>query len=100
MAKIVALVPQPVDLPDSTAILIEIPKGPNKGKCLGKCLAHQQQLYQSAPWTPQTLGRAASRLLWSDTDMTVNMLSPTKKARRSEASRTDFSPERKKCFKG
>ena len=99
MAKIVALVPQPVDRPDSAAILIEIPKGPNKGKCLAR-LIHQQQVNRSSRWTPQTLGRATSRLLWSDTDMTEHMLSPTGKGRRSEASRTDFSPEWKKCFKG
>ena len=80
-------------------ILIEIPKGPNKGKCLAR-LIHQQQLSRSTPWIPQTLGRAASRLLWSDTDMTEHMLSPTGKGRRSENSRKDFSPERKKCFKG
>ena len=57
-------------------ILIEIPKGPNKGKCLAR-LIHQQQLSRSTPWIPQTLGRATSRLLWSDTDMTKHMLSPT-----------------------
>ena len=97
MAKIVALVPEPVDCPEPD-ILIEIPKGPNKGGDLAQ-LIYQQKL-RSTPWTPQTLGRVTSRLLWSDTDMTEHMLSPTKKARRSEASRTDFSPERKKCFKG
>ena len=99
MAKIVALVPQPVDRPDSAAILIEIPKGPNVGKDLARLIC-QQELCRNTPWTPQTLGRACSRLLWSDTDMTEHMLSPTGKGRRSEASRTDFSPERKKCFKG
>ena len=98
MAKIVALVPEPVDHPEPD-ILIEIPKGPNMGKDLAR-LIYQQELYRSTPWTPQTLGRAASRLLWSDTDITEHMLSPTGKGRRSEASRTDFSPERKKCFKG
>ena len=39
-------------------------------------------------------------LLWSDTDMTKHMLSPTGKGRRSENSRKDFSPERKQCLKG
>ena len=39
-------------------------------------------------------------LLWSDTDMTKHMLSPTRKGRRSENSRKDFSPERKQCLKG
>ena len=97
MAKIVALVPEPVDCPEPD-ILIEIPKGPNKGGDLAQ-LIYQQKL-RSTPWTPQTLGRVTSRLLWSDTDMTEHMLSPTGKGRRSEASRTDFSPERKKCFKG
>ena len=99
MAKIVALVPQSVNRPDSDEILINIPKGPNEGKCLVQ-LIRQQNLNRSSDWSAETLGRAASRLLWSDTDMTEHMLSPTKKARRSEASRTDFSPERKKCFKG
>ena len=98
MAKIVALVPEPVDRPEPD-ILIEIPKGPNKGKCLA-LLIHQQQLSRSTPWIPQTLGRATSRLLWSDTDMTEHMLSPTGKGRRSENNRKDFSPERKNCFKG
>ena len=99
MAKIVALVPQSVNRPDSDEILINIPKGPNEGKCLVQ-LIRQQNLNRSSDWSAETLGRAASRLLWSDTDMTKHMLSPTRKGRRSEASRTDFSPERKKCFKG
>jgi hypothetical protein len=39
-------------------------------------------------------------LLWSDTDMTEHMLSPTGKGRRSENRREDFSPKRKQCLKG
>ena len=97
MTKIVALVPEPVDRPEPD-ILFEITKGPNKGGDLAQ-LIYQQKL-RSTPWTPQTLGRACSRLLWSDTDMTAKMLSPTGKGRRSDKSRDDFSPDRKQCFKG
>lgn len=99
MAKIVALVPQSVNRPDSDEILINIPKGPNEGKCLVQ-LIRRQNLNRSSDWSAETLGRAASRLLWSDTDMTKHMLSPTRKGRRSENSRKDFSPERKQCLKG
>ena len=98
MAKIADLVPEPVDHPKPD-ILIEIPKGPHEGKDLAQ-LIYQHKLHRSSRWTPQTLGRAASRLLWSDTDMTEHMLSPTRKGRRSENSRKDFSPERKQCLKG
>ena len=99
MAKIVALVPQSVNRPDSGETLINIPKGPNEGKCLVQ-LIRQQNLNRSSDWSAETLGRAASRLLWSDTDMTEHMLSPSGKGRRSENRREDFSPKRKQCLKG
>ena len=84
MAKLGVLLPEPTHH-ESSELLIPIPKGPDVG----------QDLATTKVKTPESLARNASRRLWEREELKNHMLSP----KRAKLSRSDFSPERKNCYK-
>ena len=90
MAKLGVLLPAPKSVTQGETALLEIPKGPGKGKDLA--------LVGGA--TPQLLGRNASKELWTREEIMSHMMSPKLKCKPGKEPRTDFSPIRKKLFKG
>ena len=83
------LLPAPKSFSKSDQLLLPILHGPGKGRDLA--------LVDGV--TPQVIGRIASKELWSREELKNHMLSPKMRKSGSEP-RTDFSPIRKKPFKG
>ena len=67
-----------------------MPKGPGKGSDLATVTGS----------TPQLIGRNACKQLWYTEEIKEHMLSPKSKQKEGVMQRTDFSPVRKKLFKG
>ena len=84
------LLPSPNSFPQSDKPLLEIIKGPGKGKDLALV---------TGP-TAQIIGRNASKELWTRDELKNHMLSPKKKQKQGAQTRTDFSPVRKEQLKG
>ena len=83
--KLGIILPEPKRLETGEHALIPISKGHEAGK----------DLATTEGKTPELLARNASKRLWTNEELMKHMLSP----KRQKNSRTDFSPERKNCFK-
>ena len=84
------LLPTPKTISKGDKPLLLIPHGPGKGYDLA--------LVEGT--TAETIGRNASKKLWTREELKQHMLSPKMKNKAGSEPRTDFSPIRKNLFKG
>ncbi|XP_075264349.1 uncharacterized protein LOC142356294 isoform X2 [Convolutriloba macropyga] len=89
ISKLGVLLPAAKSFPPSDKKLLEIPKGPGKGKDLALVSGS----------SPQMIGRNACKMLWTQEELKQHMLSPKSKQKQGTTSRIDFSPTRKEILK-